>query len=123
MIGRSVGHAIGSMQAHDDPDALADILCTLEGRIGGAFTVDGVSPGHLAFVGHRCPFSDDVVGRPSLCQLTGHIFGRVAADRTGYARVRMLSTIAGGAPSCSILLSLVPADVPEDDALEFYRLT
>ncbi len=40
------------------------------------------------------------LGRPSLCMMTSNVFGVIAAENLGYAKVALTETIALGAPGC-----------------------
>ena len=54
--------------------------------------------------------------------MTSNVFGRIAADNLGYARVRLLETIANGDPQCHVVVHLTPQDGLEADEREYYRL-
>lgn len=46
-------------------------------------------------LGNRaCPFGDKVIGHPALCMMTSNVFGSIAADNLGYAKVVVEEAIA-----------------------------
>jgi hypothetical protein len=57
-----------------------------------------------------------VVGRPSLCMMTSNVFGVLAAESAGYAKVVLEQTIAQGDPGCRVVVYLKPG--PAADAAE-----
>lgn len=124
-VGNDMGIQIGEGYRDADghlpatlPD-IADILADLKGRIGGCFEVSDVTDMRAVLVGHACPFGARVAGRPSLCMMTTNVFGRIAADATGYAAVTIEQAIALGHPRCRVVVDL--ARHGSDDAHEFFR--
>ena len=68
-------------------------------------------------LGNRaCPFADKVLGRPSMCMMTSNVFGSIAAENLGYAKVVLQETIAQGHPGCRVVVHLKPT--AEADAAE-----
>ena len=122
----AVGSAIGEDMAriYDvTPQAkparrIAEVCADLKARIGGAFEIRSVDDTTIVLIGHRCPFADRVVGRPSLCMMTTNVFGRIAAKAAGYANVRIDGAIAMGDRQCRVVISLVPTG--RDDGHEFF---
>jgi hypothetical protein len=49
------------------------------------------------------------------------VFGRIAAENLGYARVELEETIAQGHPGCRVVVHLVPSDEPDAQAREYFR--
>ena len=73
-------------------------------------------------LGNRaCPFGELVRDRPSLCMMTSNVFGRIAAENLGYARVELRETIARGDPGCRVVVHLVPGDEADPQAREYFR--
>ncbi|WAP68128.1 methanogen output domain 1-containing protein [Jiella pelagia] len=105
-----------------DPETVARIFVDLKRRIEGGFYIVAVEPDRIILRNTRCPFAEDVVGRPSLCMMTSNVFGRIAADNLGYARVRLSEVIAKGDPECHVVVYLTPQDGLEADEREYYRL-
>ena len=105
-----------------DLDTVAQIFVDLKNRIEGGFSIESVSADRIVLLNDSCPFGNDVVGRPSLCMMTSNVFGRIAADNLGYARVALVETIAEGDPRCRIVVHLVPLEDASADEREYYRL-
>ncbi len=105
-ISSQYGDVADDAGGEDVPFDIADVCVDLKARIGGTFTVESVEPGRITFVNTRCPFGARVKGRPSLCMMTTNVFGRVAADRNGYAAVHVDKAIAAGDPGCRVVVSL-----------------
>jgi hypothetical protein len=55
--------------------------------------------------------------------MTSNVFGRIAADNLGYARVELQETIARGNPGCRIVVHLVPSDETDPQAREYFSST
>lgn len=92
---------------------VADVLVDLKRRINGDFYVIEESDKHIVLGNRACPFADKVVGRPSMCMMTSNVFGVIAAENLGYARVVLEETIATGSSGCRVVVHLQPeADAP-----------
>jgi len=89
-------------------DQVAAVLIDLKRRIGGGFYVIEESEHVIVFGNDACPFGDRVLGRPVLCMMTSNVFGVIAADNLGYARVDLEETIAEGGPACRVVVHLEP---------------
>lgn len=94
-------------------EQLALVLVDLKARIRGDFFVVEESDERIVLGNNRCPFADKVVGRPSLCMMTSNVFGSIAADNLGYAKVSLERTIAEGAPQCRVVVWLKPTTAAE----------
>lgn len=105
-----------------DLDTVARIFVDLKRRIDGGFHVVSIEPDRIVLGNTRCPFAEDVIGRPSLCMMTSNVFGRIAADNLGYARVQLERTIAAGDGRCDVVVHLTPIDMLDSDEREYYRL-
>ena len=127
-VGSSIGDWINSayhagMGPEDfDVETVARIFVDLKRRIDGGFVVRSVSAESIVLVNDKCPFGDAVIDRPSLCMMTSNVFGRIAADNLGYARVALEQTIAEGDSGCHIVVHLVPEAGASPDEREYYRL-
>jgi hypothetical protein len=51
-----------------------------------------------------------VLGRPSMCMMTSNVFGSIAANNVGYAKVELQETIAQGHPGCRVVVYLKPTE-------------
>jgi predicted ArsR family transcriptional regulator len=92
------------------------VLVDLKRRIQGDFYIVEESDEKIVFGNRACPFGDKVIGRPSLCMMTSNVFGSIAAENLGYAKVELQETIARGAPGCRVVVHL--QQTPEAEAAE-----
>ena len=56
-----------------------------------------------------CPFGEKVLGRPAICMMTSNVFGSIAAENLGYAKVGIEKAIARGDEGCRIVVYLRPS--------------
>lgn len=109
---------VGTLSRHQ----VAEVLVDLKRRIQGDFFVIEESDQRIVFGNRACPFGDKVLGRPSLCMMTSNVFGSIAAENLGYAKVVLEETIAQGASGCRVVVHLQPSE--EGDAVpgrEYFR--
>ena len=85
-----------------DARQVAGALVDLKRRIDGGFRVERIDDDAITLINDACPFGEYVADRPSLCMMTSNVFGRIAADNLGYARVVLSETIARGADHCRV---------------------
>lgn len=104
-----------------DREQIADVLVDLKQRINGGFSIAEQNDERIVLSNTRCPFAEKVIGRPALCMMTSNIFGYIAADNLGYARVVLDETIALGAPGCRVVVHLKPAPDKEPEGREYFR--
>lgn len=81
---------------------VAAALVDLKARIEGGFSIESLEDERIILINDRCPFGELVVGRPSLCMMTSNVFGRIAANNLGYARVELSEAIARGHSGCRV---------------------
>jgi hypothetical protein len=91
------------------PEQLGEVLVDLKRRIGGDFRVVEQTADHIVFANRTCPFGEKVVGRPSLCMMTSNVFGLIASDSAGYAKVAIERAIARGDAGCLVIVYLRPS--------------
>jgi hypothetical protein len=48
-----------------------------------------------------------------MCMMTSNVFGSIAAENLGYAKVVLEETIALGAPGCRVVVYLKPTEEAE----------
>ncbi|MBI1181864.1 MAG: transcriptional regulator [Alphaproteobacteria bacterium] len=101
-------------------EQVADVLVDLKRRIQGDFYVAEEDDTRIVFGNRRCPFGEFVEGRPALCMMTSNVFGFIAAENLGYARVQISESIARGDPGCHVTVHLAPA-AEADGAREYFR--
>lgn len=87
-------------------DQVADVLLDLKARIQGKFYIIEQDEEKIVFGNSACPFADTVIGRPSMCMMTSNVFGSIAANNLGYAKVNLEETIAQGHGQCRVVVYL-----------------
>lgn len=119
VVGQRMGDAIGSAyrRALSRPrlsrdEAIAAML-DLKRRIQGDFYVISSDEDKVVFGNRKCPFAEKVLGRPAMCMMTSNVFGSIAADSVGYAKVALEETIAQGDPGCRVVVYLRPSSEAE----------
>jgi predicted ArsR family transcriptional regulator len=103
-------------------EQVADVLVDLKSRIQGDFTVTHQDEGKIVLENRKCPFEDKVYDRPSMCMMTSNVFGVIAAENLGYAKVVLEKTIAQGDDGCKVIVYL--RESPESEKVkgrEYYR--
>lgn len=127
-----VGQAMGKQIDHAYKSALqvsnlsrpqvAEVLVDLKKRIQGDFYIIEESDEKIVFGNRICPFVDKVIGRPSMCMMTSNVFGAIAADNLGYAKVELQETIAKEASECRVVIYLQLTEEAEDaEGREYFR--
>ena len=111
-----VGGAIGTEIDRDyraalhvdrlDRAQVAAVLVDLKRRIQGDFYIISADDEKIVLGNRACPFGDQVRGRPSLCMMTSNVFGSIAANNLGYAKVELQEAIARGHPCCRVVVYL-----------------
>ena len=101
-------------------EQVAKVLVDLKRRIRGDFYVIEEDDTRIVLGNRACPFGEYVRGRPSLCMMTSNVFGYIASESLGYARVELQETIAQGHPGCRVVIHLVPTDEPDPHAREYF---
>ncbi len=103
-------------------EQVAAVLVDLKKRIQGDFYIVEESDEKIIFENRACPFAEKVIGRPSMCMMTSNVFGAIAAENLGYAKVELQETIAQGAAGCRVVVYLQLTDEAEDaDGREYFR--
>jgi predicted ArsR family transcriptional regulator len=128
VVGQEMGDEIN--QSYKDALAVsnlsrnqvADVLVDLKRRIQGDFFIIEQDDEKIVLGNRACPFAEKVIGRPALCMMTSNVFGSIAADNLGYAKVAIEQAIAQGAAGCRVVVYLRPT--PEAEAAqgrEYYK--
>ena len=117
-INRGYREALGTERL--SRDQVAAVLVDLKRRIEGRFFVLEDSEDRIVFGNHACPFGDKVVGRPSMCMMTSNVFGAIAADNLGYAKVELQETIARGHGGCRVVVHLNPRSGAAAEGREYF---
>ncbi len=116
VVGQRLGDEInGRYKAALGVDGLtrrqvADVLVDLKRRIRGDFSVVEEDESKIVLGNRACPFGEKVAGRPALCMMTSNVFGVIAAENLGYAKVAIEESIARGDPGCRVVVYLRPTD-------------
>ncbi|MFN6484281.1 MULTISPECIES: methanogen output domain 1-containing protein [unclassified Nostoc] len=98
------------------------VLVDWKRRIQGDFYVIEETDEKIVLGNRKCPFAEQVEGREAMCVMTSNIFGAIAADNLGYARVELQDTIARGAQECKIVIYLKPSEVLDEfTAQEYFK--
>lgn len=105
-----------------DVEGVARIFVDLKRRIDGGFFVREVHADRIVLGNSRCPFGEFVKGRRSLCMMTSNVFGRIAAENLGYARVRLERTIAEGYDGCEVVVFLTRREGLDQVEHEYFRV-
>jgi predicted ArsR family transcriptional regulator len=92
---------------------LGEVLVDLKRRIQGDFFVIAQDDEKIVLGNRACPFGDKVVGRPALCMMTSNVFGVIAAENLGYAKVVLEAAIARGDAGCRVVVHLEPTKEAE----------
>ena len=100
---------------------VAEVLVDLKRRIQGDFFILEQTDEKIVFGNRVCPFAEKVIGRPSMCMMTSNVFGTIAAENLGYAKVALEQTIAEGDPECRVVVYLKPQpDAHRVDGREYF---
>ena len=94
-------------------EQVAAVLVDLKRRIEGDFFVVEQTDERLVLGNRQCPFGDKVIGRPALCMMTSNVFGSIAAQNLGYARVDIEQAIARGDAGCRVVLHFQRPDADD----------
>jgi predicted ArsR family transcriptional regulator len=101
---------------------VAEVLVDLKRRIKGDFRVIEESDEKIVLGNRACPFAEKVVGRPAMCMMTSNVFGVIAAENLGYAKIELKQTIAQGHPGCLVVVHLKPtAEATAAKGREYFK--
>ncbi len=89
---------------------VSEVLVDLKRRIQGDFYIIEETDEKIVLGNRACPFGDLVTGRPALCMMTSNVFGGIAADNLGYAKVVIEEAIARGHAGCRVVVHLKPTE-------------
>jgi predicted ArsR family transcriptional regulator len=119
VVGQNMGRQIdqdykAALQvSHLTPKQVADVFVDLKRRIQGDFYILEQTDEKIVLGNRACPFAEKVLDRPAMCMMTSNVFGSIAADNLGYAKVELQETIAQGAPGCRVVVYLKPTPEAE----------
>jgi predicted ArsR family transcriptional regulator len=128
VVGQKVGEQINeSYKAALSVPALsreqvAAVLVDLKRRIQGDFSIVEQNDERIVFANRVCPFAEKVIGRPAMCMMTSNVFGGIAAENLGYAKVVLEETIASGNSGCRVVVYLKPTpDAQAATGREYFK--
>lgn len=128
VVGRRLGEHINGLYARAlgteklDREHTAAAMVDLKQRIQGDFFVLSADADKIVLGNRRCPFEEKVVGRPSLCMMTSNVFGYLASENLGYAKVAIEEAIARGDAGCRVVVHLTQNPESEQaDGREYFR--
>jgi predicted ArsR family transcriptional regulator len=105
-----------------NPAQVAQVLVDLKRRIQGDFFILEETEEKIVLGNRRCPFAEKVLERPSMCMMTSNVFGSIAADNLGYAKVELQHTIATGSEQCVVVVYLKPtAEAEAAHGREYFK--
>ena len=122
VVGQKIGDEINSAYtAALDVERLsreqvADVLIDLKRRIQGDFFIIEENDDRIVLGNRACPFGEKVLGRPALCMMTSNVFGSIAAENLGYAKVVLEQAIARGDNGCRVVVYLKPSEAAQQAA-------
>jgi predicted ArsR family transcriptional regulator len=87
-------------------EQVAAVLVDMQRRVGGDFYVIDQDDDKIVLGNRACPFAGKVAGRPALCMMTSNVFGVIAGENLGYAKVAIDRSIAYGHPECRVTIHL-----------------
>ncbi len=100
---------------------IAEVFVDLKKRIHGDFYIIEQTDDKIVLGNRVCPFGEKVMNRPSMCMMTSNVFGSIAAENLGYAKVELQETIAEGAPGCRVVVYLKPTEEAEEaSGMEYF---
>jgi predicted ArsR family transcriptional regulator len=127
VVGTAIGHELDkTYRSALSVDQLsrkqvAEVLVDLKQRIKGDFYVVEESEDRIILASRSCPFGEFVPGRPALCMMTSNVFGHIASQSLGYARVEINESIARGNPGCRVTMFLTPGENQSSKGREYFR--
>ena len=127
VVGGAMGESIDQTYRHAlavdrlSRSQVRDVLIDLKRRIQGDFYIIEEREDRIVFGNRACPFGRFVEGRPSLCMMTSNVFGSIAAQNLGYARVGDSGSDREGTPRLPGRVHLRPSEDAEINAREYFR--
>jgi len=85
-------------------DQYTDLIISLKNKIGGNFSLSTSRSGFVHVVNTQCPFGESVKQVPQLCAMTSSVFGGIAANNFGYAKVALNKCISANDEICDVCI-------------------
>ena len=128
VVGQAIGDEIDQMYRSAlrvpnlNREQVTQVCIDLKRRIQGDFFVIEEDESKIVLGNRACPFGEKVVGRSSMCMMTSNVFGSIAAENLGYAKVELKETIAKGHPGCRVVIYLHPtSEAQASDGREYFK--
>lgn len=128
VVGHEIGDELNQTYKHAlsvsqlNRQQVTEVLVDLKMRIQGDFYVIEENDEKIVLGNRTCPFGDKVIGRPALCMMTSNVFGSIAADNLGYAKVAIEQAIARGDVGCRVVVYLRPTpDAQAAQGREYFQ--
>ena len=86
---------------------ISEVLVDVSRRIQGGFYIVEEDDDRIVLANRFCPCGEQTQGCPSICRMTANVFGTIAAENLGYARVVFDRAMVDGAPACRIVVHLL----------------
>lgn len=103
-------------------EQVSAVLVDLKRRIQGDFYVIEENDERIVLGNRACPFAEKVADRPAMCMMTSNVFGVIASENLGYAKVSLERTIAEGHRECRVVVYLKPAgDAAKAPGREYFK--
>ena len=127
-VAKSMGREIdrkykSALQVYNlSPKQIAEVLVDFKNRIQGDFFILEESDEKIVFGNRVCPFGEKVLNNPSMCMMTSNVFGSIAAENLGYAKVELQETIAKGDSGCRVVIHLrLTKDAENSPGREYFK--
>jgi predicted ArsR family transcriptional regulator len=129
VVGQQVGEDVNQFYQSSfnterlSPSQIASALVDFKKRIDGDFYIIEQSSDKIVLGNRHCPFNHFVEGHASLCMMTSSVFGVIASQNTGYAKVELHRTIAQGDRECRVIVYLRSTEESNHaEGREYYQL-
>lgn len=119
VVGQNVGRQMNEdykkalQVSHLSKEQIAQVLVDLKARIQGDFYIIEENDEKIVLGNRSCPFAEKVIDRPAMCMMTSNVFGTIASENVGYAKVELQETIALGSSECKVVVYLQPTQEAE----------
>lgn len=128
LVGHNIGEWLNDIYRKEmgvsslSREQVADVLVDLKTRIQSAFSVVSQDDNKIVLDNKVCPFEEKVIDRPSMCMMTSNVFGFIAAENLGYAKVVIEQSIAERDERCKVIVYLKPSpDAEAAEGREYFR--
>ena len=128
LVSKSMGREIdrkykSALQVYNlSREQVAEVLVDFKNRIQGDFYIIEESDEKIVLGNRVCPFGDKVLNNPSMCMMTSNVFGSIAAENLGYAKVELQETIAKGNSGCRVVIYLrLTKDAENSPGREYFK--